>query len=124
MVIKSYATDVGTATQRSQENQTDNNTKDVFMDMSVEQKANLQLHLHIFGYNGSLKDFMSALGSDQIISGSGITDSALQSGVAGSPYHVDFKKGFKLLTDPNLWKTPTKEEVADAKKRVKVISIV
>ena len=31
---------------------------------------------------------------------------------------VDFKTGFKLLSDPNLWKTPTKQEETDMKKRV------
>lgn len=54
--------------------------------------------------------------------GSGIVNKAkdklTKSGVAGSAYHVDFKTGFKLLTDPNLWNIPSKEEEADMKKRV------
>ena len=70
----------------------------------------------IFGYRGSLQQFLAALGLCQI--GSGITDKLTKSGVAGSPYHVDFKTGFKLLSDPDLWKTPTKQEKTDMKKRV------
>ena len=70
----------------------------------------------IFGYRGSLQQFLAALGLSQI--GSGITDKLTKSGVAGSPYHVDFKTGFKLLSDPDLWKTPTKQEEKDMKKRV------
>ena len=31
---------------------------------------------------------------------------------------VDFKKGFKLLTDKDMWKTPSKAEVKTAKQRV------
>ena len=45
--------------------------------------------------------------------GSGITDKAqdklTKSGVAGSPWHVDFKTGFKLLEDPDQWKIPSKK---------------
>ena len=70
----------------------------------------------IFGYRGSLQQFLAALGLCQI--GSGITDKLTKSGVAGSRYHVDFKTGFKLLSDPDLWKTPTKQEKTDMKKRV------
>ena len=70
----------------------------------------------IFGYGGTLQQCLAALGLSQI--GSGITDKLTKSGVAGSPYHVDFKTGFKLLSDPNLWKTPTKQEETDMKKRV------
>ena len=55
----------------------------------------------IFGYRGSLQQFLAALGLSQI--GSGIIDKLTKSGLAGSPYHVDFKTGFKLLSDPNLW---------------------
>lgn len=55
--------------------------------------------------------------------GSRITDKAKEkgtneltkSGVAGSPYHVDFKTGFKLLKDPDLFKFQRKVERADAK---------
>ena len=53
--------------------------------------------------------------------GSGIVNKAkdklTKSGV-GSAYHVDFKTGFKLLTDPDSWKIPSKKEEADVKKRV------
>lgn len=31
---------------------------------------------------------------------------------------MDFKTRFKLLKDPDLWKTPAKKEEADMKKRV------
>ena len=51
--------------------------------------------------------------------GAGLLDSALTSGVFGSPYHVDYKKGFQLLTDPDLFKTPNKKEITDMKERVK-----
>ena len=53
------------------------------------------------------------------LDGAGTVDSALTSGVFGSPYHVDFKKGFKLLTDPDLFKQPSGDEIKDAKARVK-----
>lgn len=46
------------------------------------------------------------------------TSSLTKSGVAGSPYHEDFKKGLELLKDPDLWKIPTKQEGADMKERV------
>ena len=36
--------------------------------------------------------------------GSGIIDKTLTSGVFGSPWQVDFKKGFQFLTDPKLFK--------------------
>ena len=52
------------------------------------------------------------------LDGRGI-ESILTSGVYGSPYHVDFKKGYKLLTDPDLFKTPNKEEITNMKDRVK-----
>ena len=35
-----------------------------------------------------------------------------------APFVVDFKKGFKLLTDPAMWKIPSKAEVKSAKQRV------
>ena len=49
------------------------------------------------------------------LTGSGIVDKAKEkrvnkvtkSGVAGSPCHVDFKTGWKLLADPGTWKTPS-----------------
>ena len=67
--------------------------------------------------------FLSTLGLGHIFQqGSGIIDKAQdrlrRSGVAGSPWHVDFKTGFKLLEDPDLWKIPSTKEEADVKKRV------
>ena len=53
------------------------------------------------------------------LDGAGIVNSALTSGAFGSPYHVDFKKGFQLLTDPDLFKQPSGDEIKDAKARVK-----
>ena len=50
--------------------------------------------------------------------GSGIIDSLLTSGVKGSPWQVDIKKGIKLLTDPELFAPVNKMPVADAKKLV------
>ena len=35
-----------------------------------------------------------------------------------APFMVDFKKGFQLLTDKDMWKTPSKAEVNAAKQRV------
>ena len=52
------------------------------------------------------------------LDGAGLLDSALTSGVFGSPFHVDYKKGLELLTAPDLFKTPTKQEKADMKERV------
>ena len=34
------------------------------------------------------------------------------------PYMVNFKKGFELLTNTDMWKTPSKAEVKSAKRRV------
>ena len=34
------------------------------------------------------------------------------------PYMVDFKKGFQLLTDKDMWKAPSKADVKSAKRRV------
>ena len=42
------------------------------------------------------------------LDGSGIIDGLLTSGVAGSPWHVGYKKGIKLISDPELW-APVKE---------------
>ena len=53
------------------------------------------------------------------LDGTGTVDSVLTSGVFGSPYHVDFKKGTQLLTDPDLFKQPSGNEIKDAKARVK-----
>ena len=35
-----------------------------------------------------------------------------------APFVVDFKKGFKLLTDPSMWKIPSKADVQADKRRV------
>ena len=48
------------------------------------------------------------------LDGSGIIDGLLTSGIAGSPWHVDYKKGIKLITDPELWAPVNKMPVADA----------
>ena len=53
------------------------------------------------------------------LDGAGIVDSALTLGVFRSPYHVDFKKGFQLLTDPDLLKTPNEKEITDMTERIK-----
>ena len=53
------------------------------------------------------------------LDGSGLLDDLLTSGVFGSPYHVDYKKGIDLLKDPHLFKTPTKEDKISLKERVK-----
>ena len=52
------------------------------------------------------------------LDGAGIIDGLLTSGIAGSPWRVDYKKGIKLLTDPELWAPVNKMPVADAKKLV------
>ena len=49
----------------------------------------------------------------------GLLDSALTSGVFGSPFYVDCKKGLELLTAPDLFKTPTKQEKAEIKEGIK-----
>ena len=50
------------------------------------------------------------------LGGAGIIDSILESGVFGSPYQVDFKKGYKIVTDPGLFapvrKMPKKDALA------------
>ena len=53
--------------------------------------------------------------------GSGIIDKTLTSGVFGSPWQVDFKKGFQLLTDPKLFKGPklTKKQMMENIKHYK-----
>ena len=35
-----------------------------------------------------------------------------------APFIVDFKKGFQLLTDKDMWKIPSKAEIKSAKQRV------
>ena len=49
------------------------------------------------------------------LDGSGIIDSLLSSGVVGSPFHVNYKKGIKLLTNPELWSPVNKMSEKDAK---------
>ena len=55
------------------------------------------------------------------LDGAGIIDKALTSGIAGSPWQVDYKKGFKLLTDPTLFKGPklTKKQMIENVKHYK-----
>ena len=55
------------------------------------------------------------------LDGCGIIDSALTSGFQGGPWHVDIKKGIKLLTDPELFAPTEKMPVADAKKIVSIL---
>ena len=54
------------------------------------------------------------------LDGAGIIDKALTSGVLGSPWQVDYKKGFQLLTDPTLFKGPnlSKEQMKEKCKKV------
>ena len=52
------------------------------------------------------------------LDGSGVIDSLLTSGVKGSPWQVDLKKGINLISDPELWAPVNKMPVADAKKLV------
>ena len=35
-----------------------------------------------------------------------------------APFFVDFKKGFELVTDKDMWKIPSKADVQRAKKKV------
>ena len=51
----------------------------------------------------------------------GSIDKALKSGIFGSPWQVDYKKGFQLLTDPTLFKGPnlSKEQMKENVKRYK-----
>lgn len=49
------------------------------------------------------------------LAGSGLLDRLLLSGVFRSPFHVDFKKGYILLTDPGLFVPVNKVPVKDAK---------
>ena len=53
-----------------------------------------------------------------MLRGQGLIDSLLTSGVQGSPWQVDIKKGMKLLSDPELFAPGNKMPVADAKKLV------
>ena len=53
--------------------------------------------------------------------GGNIIDKALTSGIAGSPWQVDYKKGYELLTDPTLFKGPklTKKQMIENVKHYK-----
>ena len=53
--------------------------------------------------------------------GAGIIDKALKSGIAGSPWQVDYKKGLELLKDPTLFKGPSlsKEQMKENVKKYK-----
>lgn len=53
------------------------------------------------------------------LDGAGLLDSLSTSGVFGSPYHVDYKKGIESLKDPDLFKTPTKQEKLSMRERFK-----
>ena len=53
------------------------------------------------------------------LNAAGLFDKLTKSGIFGSPYHVDCKKGIELLKDPDLFKTPNKQEIADMKEQVK-----
>lgn len=46
------------------------------------------------------------------------TTSLTKGCIGGGPYRVDYKKGREVLKDPDLWKTPSKKEIADMKQRV------
>ena len=48
-----------------------------------------------------------------------LIDKGLKSGVAGSPWHVDFKKGFKLLKDSFKSNNVSEEEAKAMVKRYK-----
>ena len=52
------------------------------------------------------------------LAGAGLLDRLLLSGVFRSPFHVDLKKGYILLTDPGLFAPVNKMPVKDAKKLV------
>ena len=55
------------------------------------------------------------------LDGAGIIDKALKSGIASSPWQVNYKKGFELLTDPNLFKGSnlSEEQMKENVKRYK-----
>ena len=48
--------------------------------------------------------------------GAGLIDGAIKSGIYGSPFQVDFKKGYKILSNPDLFapvrKMPKKDAIA------------
>ena len=90
-----------------------------FKEYQLDQANYAWQQAQIFGYRETLQKFLAALGLSQI--GSGVTDKLTKSGVAGSPYHVDFKTGFKLLSDPDLWKMPSKKDQADGAKKERAL---
>ena len=53
------------------------------------------------------------------LDGAGLINDVLKSGIYGSPFQVDLKKGYKLLTDPDLfapvYKIPKEEALAKVK---------
>ena len=51
-----------------------------------------------------------------------VADKLTKSGVAGSPWHVDFKTGIKLLKNPDTWKVQSKKEEASDKMRVAAVN--
>ena len=53
------------------------------------------------------------------LDGAGLREDLLTSGVFGSPFHVDYIKGLELLKDPDLFKTPNKQEITNMKEQVK-----
>ena len=75
---------------------------------------------------------MNALGLGHILQkGSDIIDKAKSNGiseltvggVAGSPFHVDFKTGIKLSKDPDLFKFQNKQERAEGKVKEKAAKL-
>ena len=55
------------------------------------------------------------------LDGAGLIDKIMKSGVAGSPWQVDYKKGLELLSDPTLFKGPnlSKEQMKENVKNYK-----
>ena len=55
------------------------------------------------------------------LDGAGLIDKIMKSGVAGSPWQVDYKKGLELLSDPTLFKGPnlSKEQMKENVKKYK-----
>ena len=55
------------------------------------------------------------------LDGAGLMDKIMKSGVAGSPWQVDYKKGLELLKDPTLFKGPnlSKEQMKENVKKYK-----
>ena len=55
------------------------------------------------------------------LDGGSLIGSLLTSGVQGSPWQVDIKKGIQLLTDPELFAPVNKIPVEDAKKTCPIL---